>query len=107
MNILILDACRANPFAGGVFVDPEGRRVRSIGSTPAGLAQLDAPSGTLIAYSTAPGGVAFDRPAGDRASTRAIAGAAGIARYADRTVFKRVRVGVAQETSQQQVPWES
>ena len=70
MNILILDACRANPFAGGVFVDPEGRRV-CLGSTPAGLARLDAPSGTLIAYSTAPGGVAFDGRPG-RASTRAI-----------------------------------
>ena len=46
LNVVILDACRNNPFA------------RSFRSATNGLAQVDAPTGTLIAYSTAPGRVA-------------------------------------------------
>jgi len=46
MNILVLDACRDNPF-GGI-------------TTGKGLAPLDAPSGTFLAYATAPGNVAED-----------------------------------------------
>ena len=48
LNIVILDACRNNPFA------------RSFRSAAGGLAQMDAPVGTLIAFSTAPGSVASD-----------------------------------------------
>ncbi|MEQ9404932.1 MAG: caspase family protein [Cyclobacteriaceae bacterium] len=47
LNMLILDACRNNPF-------PTGKR------GGAGLAKESAPSGTLIAYSTSPGNVASD-----------------------------------------------
>ncbi|NQU63686.1 MAG: caspase family protein [SAR324 cluster bacterium] len=43
LNIVILDACRDNPFA------------RSFRSTQKGLAQMDAPKGSLIVYATAPG----------------------------------------------------
>ena len=48
LNIVILDACRNNPFS------------RSFRSASTGLAQVDAPTGTLIAYATAPGRVASD-----------------------------------------------
>ena len=48
LNIVILDACRNNPVA------------RSFRSANDGLAQVDAPTGTLIAYATAPGRVASD-----------------------------------------------
>jgi len=48
LNVVILDACRNNPFS------------RSFRSASNGLAQMDAPSGTLIAYATAPGSVASD-----------------------------------------------
>lgn len=51
LNMIILDACRNNPF-------PTGRR-----SSGSGLARVQTPSGTLIAYSTDPGSVASD---GDR-----------------------------------------
>src|SRR3989440_5289358 len=47
-NFIILDACRDNPFAA------------SFKTTSVGLAQMSAPSGTLIAYATAPGSVAAD-----------------------------------------------
>src|ERR1041385_5180880 len=46
LNVVILDACRNNPFS------------RSFRSVSNGLAQMDAPSGTLIAHATAPGSVA-------------------------------------------------
>lgn len=49
--MVILDACRNNPF-------PTGKR-----SSGSGLARVQTPSGTLIAYSTDPGSVASD---GDR-----------------------------------------
>jgi len=48
LSLVILDACRDNPFT------------RSFRSTTRGLAQIDAPRGTLIAYATAPGKLAAD-----------------------------------------------
>ena len=47
-NIVILDACRNNPFA------------RSYRSTTRGLARMDAPAGSYVAFATAPGSVASD-----------------------------------------------
>ncbi len=48
LNIVILDACRNNPFA------------RSYRSGGTGLAQMDAPKGSLIVYAPSPGNVAAD-----------------------------------------------
>jgi uncharacterized caspase-like protein len=48
LNIVVLDACRDNPFG------------RSFRSATRGLASIDAPIGTMIAYATAPGRVAAD-----------------------------------------------
>ncbi len=48
LNIVVMDACRNNPYKAAS---------RSGGT---GLARMDAPSGTLIAYSTSPGKVAAD-----------------------------------------------
>jgi uncharacterized caspase-like protein len=58
INIIILDACRNNPFA------------RSFRSAARGLATVDAPRGTYIAYATAPGQIAPEGhpPAGVRFS---------------------------------------
>ena len=64
INIVVLDACRVNPFAAGVIVGPDGRRLKFRGATPGGLATLDAPVGTLVAFSTAPNGVALDGASG-------------------------------------------
>lgn len=94
MNIVILDACRDNPLAG-----PGKRR---------GLAQMDAPAGTLLAYSTAPGNVADDGPtrAGNGLYTsfllREMTRPAPI-----EDVFKRVRLQVRQASQGRQIPWES
>lgn len=95
VNIVILDACRNNPFAG---------RTR-----PAqGLAQIDAPPGTLLAYATAPGKLAEDGTGlKNSLYTSSLARFMLAPGLPIETVFKRVREAVIQATSQQQVPWES
>jgi formylglycine-generating enzyme required for sulfatase activity len=95
LNIVILDACRNNPFA------------RSMRSVDHGLATMDAPAGILIAYSTAPGEVAADGSGRDSPYTQALAQAMRDDHEPVEQVFKRVRVGVMSATSGRQVPWES
>jgi len=94
-NIVILDACRDNPFA---------RRFRP---TNTGLAQMDAPIGTLLAYATAPGSVARDGGGENGVFTKHLVANLNTEGLAVEQLFKRVRVAVAQETRETQVPWES
>jgi hypothetical protein len=95
MNIIVLDACRDNPFASS--------------SSARGLAPLDAPPGTFLAYATAPGNVADDGDAqgGNGLYTGYLV--RELKRPANRIedVFKRVRVQVQRHTAGRQVPWES
>jgi uncharacterized caspase-like protein len=95
LNVVILDACRNNPFE---------RRFRSVSG---GLAQMDAPKGTLIAYATAPGKVAQDGEGVNSTFTTALLRALGEPGLPVESVFKRVRAEVARATSDAQVPWES
>ena len=94
MNIIILDACRDNPF--------------SEKSSGKGLAQLDAPPGTYLAFATSPGNVAED---GDTESGNGLFTQFLIkelqkpARIED--VFKRVRLQVRQKSQGRQIPWDS
>src|ERR1700759_1145947 len=60
LNLVILDACRNNPFGS-----------RGLRATGGGLAQMQAPDGTVIAYATQPGAVAQDGSDGHRPYTRA------------------------------------
>ena len=94
LNIVILDACRNNPFG------------KNRGGTQ-GLAQMDAPSGTLIAYSAAPGQVAVDGEGENSPYTAALAGALIEPGLRVEDVFKRVRVTVENATNTKQTPWES
>jgi uncharacterized caspase-like protein len=107
-NIVVLDACRVNPFVAGVIVGPDGRRLKFRGVTPTGLAPLDAPVGTLVAFSTAPNGVALDG-AGSRHSIYAKHLLANLETpgLPIEQLFKKVRIAVAEETQRVQVPWES
>lgn len=108
INIVILDACRVNPFAGGVIVGPDGRRLKFRGATPSGLAKLDAPLGTLVAFSTAPGGVALDGPSGKHSVyTKYLLDYLATPGMPIEQLFKKVRIAVAEETQRIQVPWES
>lgn len=91
-NIVILDACRNNPF------------VRSLGSR--GLARMDGPVGTFIAYATGPGAVSQDG-GGNRNSpyTRHLLQTIGTPGLSLEQVFKQVLIGVEQETGGTQIPW--
>src|ERR1700722_14367329 len=95
LNIVILDACRNNPFT------------RSMRSVDHGLATMDAPAGILIAYSTAPGAVAADGTGRNSPYTEALTQAMREMHEPVEQVFKHVRVGVMSATSGKQVPWES
>jgi hypothetical protein len=96
MNIIILDACRNNPFA---------RSWRSAGG--GGLAFIDAPAGTLIAYSTAPGKVASDGTGANGLYTEELLKQIQHPGLKIEDVFKNVRVEVLQRSNNMQTPWES
>jgi hypothetical protein len=95
MNIIILDACRNNPFA------------RSWRSVAQGLAFINAPAGTLIAYATAPGSVASDGTGDNGLYTEEFLKQINKSGLKIEDVFKNVRVGVIARSSNQQTPWES
>ena len=108
MNIVILDACRNNPFSGAEILTPDGRRVRFRAVSPPGLAAIDAPAGTMVAFSTAPGGVALDNPQeGHSLYTKHFIHHVQTAGLPVELLFKQVRVSVARDTKHVQVPWES
>ena len=108
LNLVVLDACRVNPFAEGVFVGPDGRRLTFRGLALTGLAPLGAPVGTLVAFSTAPNGVALDGPTGEHSIyAKHLLAHMQTPGLPVEQLFKRVRIGVAEETKRVQVPWES
>lgn len=108
VNIVILDACRNNPFSGVDLVGPDGRRLKYRGATPAGLAPVEAPLGSMIAFSTAPGGVALDNPSEKNSLyTKHLLASMQSPGLPVELLFKQVRLGVARETGRVQVPWES
>jgi uncharacterized caspase-like protein len=110
LNIVIVDACRNNPFNNPPAVDSDGRRIRArgLGLAAPGLAEVDAPSGTVIAFSTAPGRVAIDNGR-ERHSvyTKHLLANLRVPGLPIEGLFKRVRTAVMAETQDLQVPWES
>lgn len=95
VNLVVLDACRNNPFAASFKV------------SQAGLAQIDAPTGTLIAFSTAPGSVAQDGEGSNGLYTGALLKYIAAPNMVIEQMFKRVRVDVVTASKNRQVPWES
>ena len=94
-NFLILDACRDNPFAASFKVSSQG------------LAQMSSPTGTLIAYATAPGSVAADGYGRNGIYTKHILQNIRLPDIPVEIMFKRVREGVERETRRLQTPWDS
>jgi hypothetical protein len=94
-NIMILDACRNNPFA------------RSFRSSATGLAQMDAPVGTYISFATAPGRVASDGAGANGLFTQHLLDSMRQPGLKIEDVFKRTRVKVMSDSGQQQVPWDN
>ncbi len=94
LNMLILDACRNNPFSG--------RGLRAVGR---GLARIDAPKGTLISYATRPGDVAADGTGANSPYTSALVEAIQTPNLDVLRVFNKVGLLVAEATGGQQEPW--
>ena len=95
MNFVILDACRNNPLS------------RSFRSATRGLARMDAPRGSIVAYSTAPGQVARDGEGFNSPYTEALVREMRAPGVSVERMFKQVRIAVMADTDDQQVPWES
>jgi len=95
LNILILDACRNNPFG------------RSFRSSQQGLAQVDAPTGTFVAFATAPGRTAADGSGANGLYTEALLRQFHTPGMKLEEVFKRTRADVLRASGQQQTPWEN
>lgn len=97
LNIVILDACRNNPFARG------WRSTTANGI----LARMDAPTGSIIAYATGPGDTAEDGDDSNGTYTKHLLKNMDTPGLSIEEVFKRVRIGVINETGKRQVPWET
>jgi hypothetical protein len=96
LNFVILDACRNNPLGGG--------GLRSLGS---GLAQMRAPTGTLVSYATQPGNVALDGANGHSPYTLALVDAMRRPGLGVFEVFNTAAVTVKNTTGGEQQPWVS
>ncbi len=94
-NIVILDACRDNPFEAIPEFNDNG------------LAEMKAPTGTFLAYATAPGNVALDGETGNSPFTRALAEEMLVQGAPLEQVFRNVRVRVLDETGGMQTPWDT
>jgi uncharacterized caspase-like protein len=95
VNILMVDACRDNPYA------------RSFRSASKGLSSMDAPSGTLISFATAPGKVAYDGSGRNSPYMKHFLEAIKTPNLGIEQVFKEVRKNVQAETKNLQTPWEN
>jgi len=91
-QVLILDACRDNPFGD---------------SKVPGLAPLDAPANTLIAFATAPGKTAEDGRGKNGLYTGHLLRHLSGSDKRVEEVFKLVRVGVLEDSAGRQLPWEN
>ena len=103
MNIMILDACRDNPFDYGVEViaqDSDTKRRE-------GLAAMDAPVGTFIAFATSPNNTANDGDGLNGLYTQELVKAIQIPDLRIEQVFKKVRTQVKELSDGEQIPWEN
>lgn len=94
MNIVLLDACRDNPFGDAL-------------KTEKGLSQMDAPVNSILGYATAPGNVASDGSGKNGLYTGQLLREMKVPGARIEDVFKRVRLAVRRESNGAQIPWES
>jgi uncharacterized caspase-like protein len=95
MNVIILDACRDNPFG------------KKLPTEQKGLSQFDAPPNSLLCYATAPGNVASDGGGTNGLFTENLLREMRNPEAKIEDVFKRVRLKVRLASKGQQIPWES
>jgi hypothetical protein len=96
LNIVILDACRNNPFGG-----------RGMRAALPGLAQMQAPAGTIIAYATQPGAVAADGAGSNSPYTEVLSKAMLKPGEAVFDIFNDVGIAVKRNSGGVQQPWVS
>jgi tetratricopeptide (TPR) repeat protein len=96
INLVLLDACRDNPF-----------RDRGVRSTTGGLAQMQAPVGTLISFATQPRSVSLDGDDGHSPYTRALAETMRRPGFGLFKTFNEVGLAEEKATGGQQLPWVS
>ncbi|WP_319005223.1 caspase family protein [Leisingera sp. McT4-56] len=94
-NIVILDACRNNPF----------KTVADLNES--GLAEMKAPTGTFLAYATAPGDVALDGEGENSPFTEALAREIMVPGAPVEQVLKQVRRAVLEQSGGKQTPWDT
>ncbi|MGB3465430.1 MAG: caspase family protein, partial [Cyclobacteriaceae bacterium] len=97
VNIILLDACRNNPF----------ERSWSRSANGNGLAFMNAPSGSLIAYATSPGTTASDGTGNNGLYTSSLLKYMNTPGLTIEQMFKKVRGEVEEQSNGKQVPWES
>jgi len=95
MNVIILDACRDNPFGSKVPTEHKG------------LSQFDAPARSLLAYATSPGNTAGDGSGAHGLYTENLLREIKVPEAKIEDVLKRVRLNVRRTSEGQQIPWES
>ena len=96
LNLVILDACRNNPFG-----------TRGLRAASGGLAQMQAPEGTLISFATQPGNVAQDGADGDSPFSKALADTMRKPGLDIFRAFNEVGLLVSRATNGEQQPWMS
>jgi len=96
MNIVILDACRNNPFPA---------LNRSLGED--GLGEMKRARGSFIAYATAPGSVASDGTGRNGLYTQELIKAIKKPGLTIEQVFKEVRLNVLRLSADKQNTWDS
>lgn len=94
LNMVFLDACRDNPFAS------------SFRSSKKGLATMDAPSGTLVAFATAPGRTAADGSGRNGLFTGHLIRQMKQPGVPLTRMMMEVRKAVIRDSSKKQVPWD-
>jgi len=97
LNVVILDACRNNPFARSLFI---GRGAPN----PDGLALMEVPSGTLIAYATRPNKKALDGTGRNSPYVKYLKRELPKQGLSIVEVLTNVRVAVKKETKNRQAP---
>ena len=95
MNIVVLDACRDDPFS----------KSWARSASTHGLTGINAPSGTFIAYATAPGSVAIDGSGQHSPFSQAFLNTLSIPGLSLFDFFQRVQLSVQSQTNGQQIPW--
>lgn len=97
VNIVILDACRDNPF----------ERSWSRGIRQRGLATMNAPTGSLIGYATSPGKTASDGVGANGLYTGSLLSHISEKGTSITSMFQKVRLEVINKSKGEQLPWES